>query len=86
MKPCIMKTRLTYNFAHLGSTKESLTFEYLDKENILFAEERKNGEGKGWKYMEKEIYFFAEEKRIWEDFFWRKRLEKTNICLQIFTQ
>ena len=42
-----MKTRLTYNFAHLGSTKESLTFEYLDKENILFAEENKNGEGKG---------------------------------------
>ena len=25
-----MKTRLIYNFAHLGSTKESLTFKYVD--------------------------------------------------------
>ena len=53
MKPCIMKTRLTYNFAHLGSTKESLTFEYLEKEN---AEKKKSGEGKGVKYLEK-IFF-----------------------------
>ena len=29
------KTRLTYNCAHLRSTKENLTFEYL--ENIWFA-------------------------------------------------
>ena len=26
----MMKTRLTYNCAHLRSTKESLIFEYLD--------------------------------------------------------
>ena len=57
-----MKSRLTYNFAHLGSTKEILAFEYLEKENILFVEEKKNGEGKGGKYLEKENIWFVEEK------------------------
>ena len=33
-----------------------------EKENILFAEERKNGVGKGGKYLEKENIFCAEEK------------------------
>ena len=66
-----------YNCAHLRSTKESLTFEYLEKENVtfmenkeniwrgkyFFASEKKNREGNGGKYLEKEIIFFAEEKK-----------------------
>ena len=34
-----------------------------EKENIFFAVEKKNGEGKGGKYLEKENIFFAEEKK-----------------------
>ena len=42
-------------------TKESLTFEYLEKENILFANKKENGEGKERKYLKKKSIFFAEE-------------------------
>ena len=55
---------LTYNCAHLKSTKESLTFEYFEKENIFLAEEKKNGGGKEGKYFErKKICFLADEKK-----------------------
>ena len=33
----LKRTRLTYYCAHLRSTKESLIFEYLEKEKISFA-------------------------------------------------
>ena len=36
----IEETRLTYNCAHLSSTKVSLTFEYLENEDINFAENK----------------------------------------------
>ena len=42
-------------------TKESLTFEYLEKENILFANKKENREGKERKYLKKKSIFFAEE-------------------------
>ena len=35
--PKKVKTRLTYNFAHLRSTKESLTIEYFEKKFIFWA-------------------------------------------------
>ena len=71
----LCRTRLTYNCAHLRSTKESLTFEYLQKENVtfmenkesiwrgkyFFASEKKNQEGNGEKYLEKE--FFLQRRR-----------------------
>ena len=34
-KTVLVITRLTYNCAHLRSTKESLTIEYLEK-NVMF--------------------------------------------------
>ena len=58
----LIKTRLTYNCAHLRSTKKSLTFEYSDKENIFFGKGEKKREGKGGKYMENEDIFLAEKK------------------------
>ena len=38
-----IKTRLTYNSAHIRSTKESLTIEYFE-EIIFFVVEKKNVE------------------------------------------
>ena len=32
----------------------------MEKENVLFVEKRKNGEGKGIRYVEKEIVFGRE--------------------------
>ena len=54
------QTRLTYNCAHLRSTKESLTIEYFEKEIIFFVVEKKNVKGK---YLRKENIFFEEEKK-----------------------
>ena len=42
-----IQTRLTYNCAHLRSTKECLTLEYLEKENKSIAEKEEGG-----KYLE----------------------------------
>ena len=60
--PTVVTTRLTYNCAHLRSTKKSLTFEYSDKENIFFGKGEKKREGKRGKYMENEDIFLAEKK------------------------
>ena len=39
----------------------------MEMENILFAKQQKNEEGKGGKYLEKEnIVLFVEEKKIGE--------------------
>ena len=54
----IFQTRLTYNCAHLKSTKESLTIEYL--RIVFFVVKKKNVEGK---YLEKEKISFVEEKK-----------------------
>ena len=43
------------------------------KGDIFFCEREENRKGKGVKYLEK-------------NFFWRKRLEMTNIFLQIYAQ
>ena len=53
-------SRLTYNCAHLRSTKECLTIEYFEKEIIFFLVEKKNVKGK---YLRKENIFFEEEKK-----------------------
>ena len=42
-------------------SKDSLTFEYLQKEKN--AEEKKNKEGKGGEYLEMVNIFFEEEKK-----------------------
>ena len=54
----LKRTRLTYNCAHLKSTKESLTIEYL--RIVFFVVKKKNVEGK---YLEKEKISFVEEKK-----------------------
>ena len=55
-------SRLTYNCAHLRSTKECLTIEYFEKEIIFFVEKKKkNVEGKGGNYLEKEKIFCGGE-------------------------
>ena len=36
------ESKLTYNCAHIRSTKESLIFEYLEKENIFIAKKEEN--------------------------------------------
>ena len=57
----VILTRLTYNCAHLRSTKESLTIEYLRRKLYFFVVEKKNVEGK---YLEKEkILFWGRRKR-----------------------
>ena len=58
MKAKLFRTRLTYNCAHLKSTKESLTIEYL--RIVFFVVKKKNVEGK---YLEKEKISFVEEKK-----------------------
>ena len=35
----------------------------MEKENVLFVEKRKNGEGKGIRYVEKEIAFWPRRRR-----------------------
>ena len=59
----IVKTRIKYNCAQLRLTKESLTFEYLETENIFLAEKKKTREGREGKYLKKESIYFAEEKK-----------------------
>ena len=74
----MLRTRLTYNCAHLRLTKESLTIEYLriiffvmekngrkifGERKDIFAEEKKNGEGKGGKILVKENVFLRRRKR-----------------------
>ena len=61
----LLQIRQTYNFAHLKSTKVSLTFEYLENENINFAE---NKENIWWGN-----YFFASKKEMVENN-WRRKL------------
>ena len=43
--------------------KESVTFEYSDKENIIFGKGEKKQEGKGGKYLENKDIFLAKEKK-----------------------
>ena len=67
-----MKTRLTYNCAHLRSTKESLTIEYL--RIIFFVREKKNV---GGKYLEKEKIFLWRTKtmeKVKEENIWRGKM------------
>ena len=49
-----------YNCAHIRSTKEGPTVEYLEEENIFFVEEKKKWRRKGGKYLE------MENGQIWE--------------------
>ena len=48
---------------------------YLEKENIFFVEEKKNGEGKGGKYLERENVTMVGQTTIMErsEFFWGKK-------------
>ena len=68
-------------------TRESMKFEYLEKENILFAEEKEKrkifgegeymvcrGKGKGGKYLEMENLFFAEEMNIEKENLLRRKI------------
>ena len=60
--------------AHLRSTKESLIFEYLEKENIFIAE--KEELGKYVKCKERKYIFFAEKEKNGkekEENIWRKK-------------
>ena len=64
-KAVLVITRLTYNCAHLRSTKESLTIEFL--RIIFFVVEKKNVEGK---YLKKERYFlWRRQKKFWVKIF-----------------
>ena len=52
------ETRLTYNCAHLRSTKECLTLEYLEKENESIAEKEEGG-----KYLKGEIVILQRRRK-----------------------
>ena len=56
----LRETRLTYKCAHLRSTKESVTIEYLIF--IFFVVEKNNVEGK---YLEKKKIFFCGGEEEW---------------------
>ena len=60
MKP--IYPRLTYNCAHLRSTKEKKE-ENIWRRKIFFAEGTINGGGKGGSYPKMENMFFTEEKK-----------------------
>ena len=67
-----LRTRLSYNCAHLRLTKESLTFDYL--RIIFFVMEKKNVEGK---YLEKENIFLWRRKtmeKVKEENIWREKI------------
>ena len=44
----------------------------MEKENIFFAEEKKNREGKGGKHFEKENIFWEEKEK--EEIIWRRKI------------
>ena len=56
------RTRLTYNCAHLRSTKECLTLGYLEKENRSIAEK-----GEGGKYLKGEIVILQRRRKTGEE-------------------
>ena len=56
------RTRLTYNCAHLRSTKECLTLGYLEKENRSIAEK-----GEGGKYLNGEIVILQRRRKTGEE-------------------
>ena len=65
-------TRLTYNCAHLRSTKECLTLEYLEKENKSIAEKEEGG-----KYLKGEIVILQRRRKTGkekEENIWRKNI------------
>ena len=58
-------TILTYNCAHLKSTKESVTFEYLEKKKIFFfTEKKKSRKGRRVKYSKKESIFLQRRRKM----------------------
>ena len=66
-------TRLTYNCAHLRLTKESLTFEYLEKENIL--QRRRNiGKEKNKNIWRRKVYFLQRKRKRREENIWLKKI------------
>ena len=48
---------------HIFRGEEGKGGKYLEKENILFVEERKNGEEKGGEHLKRKMCFFVEEKK-----------------------
>ena len=66
------ETRLTYKCAHLRSTKECLTLEYLEKEYKSIAEKEEGG-----KYLKGEIVILQRRRKTGkekEENIWRKNI------------